>query len=59
MIPLQACGVRIALATVGSFVWANNINASKNRVMGGVWVRVLCGSTASGSLIIDHAFISN
>jgi hypothetical protein len=32
---LQAGGNRIALAAVGSFVWANEFNASKNRVMGG------------------------
>ena len=33
--PLQAGSIRIALAAVDSFVWANKFNASKNRVMGG------------------------
>jgi hypothetical protein len=30
---MQAQGARIALAAVVSYVWANEFNASKNRVM--------------------------
>jgi hypothetical protein len=43
MCPYQARGVRIPLAAFafGSFVWANEFNLSKNRVMGGGLA--LCG----------------
>ena len=37
----QALGVRIPLAAIGSLVWANKFNPSKNRVIGGGLA--LCG----------------